>query len=202
MSLQASSLTIFHLGDDPNQVYSFQPIGSHSSVTLNVGPYSGSLEQNGTTVDGYFFCISYTKTANWDTSYTGSVVDPSTPKELEAAFLDSQLLSLGGASASLGNYLGPISMAIWQIMNPGSVPLDPAAQPFVSLAQNAYTSGQLNADMFSNTSIFVPNNPNIQSFMLLTGGGLHSSPAVPEPGPLVMMGCGMLLIGIVRRRRA
>jgi hypothetical protein len=49
-------------------------------------------------------------------------------------------------------------MAIWRIMDPapGDVARDPAAQPYVSLAQNAYGSGQLAPTAFDNTKIFVP----------------------------------------------
>jgi len=194
-SVRASNLT-FGIGSDPHQNYTFTPVGSSQSVTLDVGPYSAYIEENGVKTWGEYFCISYTKTANWNTVYSGQVIDPSTQQQVEAAYLDSQLATMGGVNATLAAK-GAISMAIWQIMGPGgAIPIDPAAQTYVQQAQNLFSQGAITAAMFTSTDIFVPNQCNVQSFMLMTTGA-----PTPEPGPIVLVLTGAVLLGIVRHKR-
>jgi len=195
-ALRANNVTFFLDGSDA-QDYTFTSSGK--TYTEPVGPYSGYLIDNGVKTTGEFFCISFTKTASWNTQYTGRIVDPSTPQQVEAAYLDSQLVVYGGVNASLNQYKGPISMAIWQIMDPtvGDVPVDPAAQSWITDAQNKYAQGLITASMFSSTQIFIPDKCNIQSFMMMSK---PDCPA-PEPTPLVLMASGALLFGIARRKR-
>ena len=197
----------FDLLSDPGQNYTFNRTDSQGqSVTDPVGPYPGYL---GADVPGDlygFFCIDYLLTATWGGSYSGTVYNigdaipgKSLEQQLEGGYLSSQLYQLGGGSANTALYQGPISFAIWQIMDPatGHVPVDPAAQSWVLQAQNMYADGQLSAANYSNTLIFVPDNSSIQDFMTL-------SPATtPEPQTTTLSAAGALLIlvGSLRRRK-
>jgi hypothetical protein len=198
--------TTFGLLGDPGQNYTFfrsdSPVGA--PVTDPVGPYPGWLGSD-TPGNLYgFFCIDYLKGANWGASYPGvvyslgDVIPGKTEEQLvEAGYLSDELYHLGGSLASTTLYQGPISFAIWQIMDPtpGDVPVDPAAQPFIQEAQQAYASHLVTAATFANTRIFVPNDPGIQDFMTLTA-------AIPEPGTLALFAIGLALITVrVRRSR-
>jgi hypothetical protein len=110
---------------------------------------------------------------------------------LEAAYLANKLYGLGGSSANTQLYQGPISFAVWQIMDPtpGHVPIDPAAQQYVLEAKQQYALGNLKAQNFVNIQIFVPNNTSIQDFMTVTAG-------TPEPGSMLLFGGGILLIAM------
>ena len=203
--LVASSTTFGLLGD-PSQNYMFaradSPVGA--MVSDPVGPYPGWLGSDSLGNLYGFFCIDYLKTANWNTSYAGQVytVQDSIPGKteqqlVEAAYLSDKLFWLGGASASTNLYQGPISFAIWEIMDPtaGHVPEDPAARWYVLDAQQAYASHMATAANFPNMRIFVPDNPSIQEFMTL-------SPGVPEASTLSLMVGGLLLVwGKVRMSR-
>lgn len=190
----------FTLLGDPNQTFSFaradSPVGQ--VITEPVGPYPGYLGP--ASPDNYygFFCIDYLKTANWNTTYQGSsygvgdVIPNKTLEQLlEAAYLANKLYGLGGSNANTNLYQGPISFAVWQIMDPipGHVPIDPAAQQYVQEAQHAFAMGQLHVQDFANIKIFVPNNTSSQDFMTVTAG-------TPEPGTILLFGGGLLLIAL------
>lgn len=198
--------TTFGLLGDPGQNYMFgradSPVGG--MVSDPVGPYPGWLGSNSLGNLYGFFCIDYVKTANWNASYSGQVytVQDSIPGKteqqlVEAAYLSDKLFWLGGSSASTSLYQGPISFAIWEIIDPtaGHVPVDPAAQVYILDAQQAYASNMATAANFPNTRIFVPDNSSIQEFMTL-------SPGVPEAGTLSLVVGGLLLVwGKVRMSR-
>lgn len=198
--------TIFGLAGDPNHNYTFTrtdtPVSGSEypnwQVQVPSGPYPGWLVANIPADQGAFFCIDFLKTATFGASYPGTLVLPSTPQEIEAAYLASIEYGYGAANANINLYAGPLSMAIWQIMDPtpGDVPRDPAAQSWVTQAQNLYAAGQLQASMFANTTIFVPNDPSIQRFML-------AAAETPEPETMVLLGTGVLLIvaGFRRAKR-
>jgi hypothetical protein len=205
-SLHATS-TVFGLLNDPNQNFSFQRTDSPAGATITdpVGPYPGFLGAN-IPGDLYgFFCIDYLKTATWGTSYPGTLYNiggavpgKTLQQQLEAGFLSDQLYRLGGSNASTSLYQGPISFAIWQIMDPtpGDVPRDPAAQAWVEQAVNMYNAGLLSAADFSNTLIFVPNDPALQDFMTL------SASPTPEPQTVTLCaGALLIILGKLRRRR-
>lgn len=212
-ALAGANTILFGLGADPGQNYTFSPVGALPGVTDTepVGPYSGWLGQNISADDNFFFCITFLKTANWGSSYLGTLIAPSTPQQLEAAYLGAELLSLGGPKASLDEK-GAISMAIWQLTDPtpGDVPRDPAAQPYVAAAMNAYNQGTLTASDFPNTVIFVPNDPSIQDFMVEGASNpsfsilQQEAGSVPEAGTLSLLLAGGALIGasrLLKRRR-
>jgi hypothetical protein len=187
------------LGNNPNQVYDGQ----------NVGPYSVTLD--GTNY--YAFCITESLTATWNTSYGGTVETAANTTlsraQEEAAFLASYALydGLPGVNNTTNTNLdGAISFAIWEIMTPSSIPTMPAsaitaAAPFVSLANSAYTSGVINAAFLSQIKIFVPTNPAIQSFVMAVSDTPMDKAATPEPGTMVMLGAGLLLVGFSRYKR-
>src|SRR5258707_737558 len=125
-TLRAGTI-LFTLLGDPNQNYTFTRTDSPSGaqVTDPVGPYWGYLGSQ-TPQDLYgFMCIDYLKTANWNTTYSGFVYNvadlvpgKTVAQIVEAAYLTTKLMSLGGSQASTNTYQGPISFAIWQIMDP------------------------------------------------------------------------------------
>jgi hypothetical protein len=207
-ALLASSTTFGLLGD-PSQNYMFARADSRVGAMVSdpVGPYPGWLGSNALGNLYGFFCIDYGKTANWNASYQGQVytvqdaIPGRTEQQLvEAAYLSDKLFWVGGSSASTNLYQGPISFAIWEIMDPtaGHVPVDPAAQVYLLDAQQAYASRMATAVDFPNTRIFVPDNPSIQEFMTL-------SPGVPEASTVSLVVGGLLLVvGRARmsRRRA
>jgi hypothetical protein len=196
---------LFGLLGDPNQNYTFTrtdtPVsGSEYSgwqVTVPSGPYPGWLGADTQADENYFFCVSFTLTATFGGQYSGTLTTPSTQQQVEAAYLDSLLYTEGGFNTPLGDK-GPISMAIWQIMDPtpGDVPRDPAAQPLVNLAVDEYNAGNITPAMFSRTEIFVPANPSIQTFMM------EAPAAAAEPGTVVLFACGLtlLLLGVKKRK--
>lgn len=211
-ALASAGTITFGLDGDPGQNYTFVPIGAPNGVTDTepAGPYPGWLGQNIPADAGYFFCISFLKTATFGASYDGTITTPSTLEELEAAFLGADLVSLGGQNAPLAEK-GAISMAIWQITDPtpGDVPRDPAAQPYVTAAQNAYATGNLSAADFPNTTIFVPDNTGIQTFMLAAAESLpgksisgNELSATPEPTGIVLIVTGLCLICLSRIKMA
>src|SRR3954463_11580746 len=173
-ALQAGAI-LFTLLGDPNHNFSFARTDSPSGATVTepAGPYSGYLGPQ-TPEDLYgFMCIDYLKTANWNTTYSGFVYGvadlvpgKTVAQVVEAAYLTTELMMLGGSNAGANTYQGPISFAIWQIMDPtaGDVPRADAAQPYVQEAQSAFLSGSISVENFPNVRIFVPDDASVQSF--------------------------------------
>jgi hypothetical protein len=201
---------LFTLLGDPGQNYSFfrsdSPIGA--TVREPVGPYSAYLGAHTPQNLYAVLCIDYLKAADWNTTYSGFVYDiadaipgKTQAQVVQAAYLAGKLMSLGGSSASTSLYQGPISFAVWQIMDPlpGHVPVDAEAQAYVPEAQNALQSGSISAADFPHARIFVPNNSSIQTF--LTASAQDYNAAVPEPATLAFVGIGVALIGIARLRK-
>jgi len=163
---------------------------------INVGPYLA-------TIDGTTNLLVYCLDAHIDTypgkQYSGLLTHPATEVEEEAAFLAAYSLTIGAPSGDpnvIKSVEGPISMAIWQLMGTlGSTPQDPKAQPYVALAQSAFIQGLITAPFLSSINIWSP-GPGVTAQRFITA-------ATPEPGTLVFMGTGVLLIalGRIRRRR-
>jgi hypothetical protein len=133
-------------------------------------------------------------------------LDPTTvtPEEEEAAFLASYSLYLGATSptSNVSTVNGPISMAIWQLMGTlGSTAPDPAALPYIQMAQSAYNDGLI-APYLSSFSIWTP-SAGVSSQKFITAIRLDTMvlSATPEPGTVVFLGTGVLLMGLSRIRR-
>lgn len=203
--LSASTIIMGLLGD-PGHSHSFARTGTPVGqiITEPVGQYPGCIGFNTEGNRYSLFCIDSLKTANWNTAYTGTLQHvgddiPGKTREqvVEAAYLSDWLYQLGGMDANTDLYQGPISYAIWQIMDPapGHVQRNPAAQPYIQEAQYMWSTGRISASLYPKTMIFVPHDPAIQDFMTL------SAVNAPEPGPVVLVVGGLALIGVGRIRR-
>ena len=225
-TLRASNYT-FVLGA-VNSSESYLPSGEPGNATaVPVGPYAGVLTNtvNGTTDPNYlFFCITGGNTSNTgNPGYTGSESAPTSTSTEEAAYLASlalstavldkiNIVSSNGTSVSLTqtgsmlvsdfvkSVLGPIQMAIWQVM--GSLPSeapwhdgsnDTNAQTDVGLAV-AYVTAHPLASSYSNYIIFTPDNTSSQTFIQVPG-------SVPEPGTMILFGTGVLPLGLGSTRK-
>jgi hypothetical protein len=163
-----------------------------------VGPYAATL---GTDPNSLVFCLDLHIDTYVGVGYLGDVSSPHTQLEKEAAFLASYALYLGAPSGGLVDTVeGPISMAIWQLMETmGSTPPDPAAQPFIQLAQSAYSNDLITPDFLSGVSIWSPNPAgSSQRFVTAIRDDSMIRSAVPEPGTLVLLGIGVLLLVVSR----
>jgi hypothetical protein len=225
-TLSADS-AVFVLGNSNSSTQDYSPGGGG---TVPAGPYAGTLTNSSITL---FFCLDGNLSANWDTPYNGTDAPPSGQAQEEAAFLASLMLyeaaqdgitvASNGTNESLtttgsmsiatfvNTVEGPISMAIWQIM--GSLPTqdgitgnDPAAAPFVALAQAAWTnllqypSNPLMVAFNSKVMVFAPAS-STQSFVAAYSDSALISAATPEPGTMLLFGTGALLIALGCARR-
>ena len=174
---------------------------------INVGPYLASLNGG---PDLSVFCLDLHTDTYVNTTYAGSLSIPSTQAEEEAAFLASYALYLGAPSSNptlIDNVEGPISFAIWQLMGTLSptVP-DPAAAPYIQLAQYAYSHDLIRNEFLNKVSIWIPDQAgNSQRFVTAVRYDAMFENATPEPGTAVFLGSGALLLVLtgalaIRRR--
>jgi hypothetical protein len=178
-----------------------------------VGPYAATLD---TDPNSLVFCLDLHLDSYVGTRYDGSLFAPQTQGEKEAAFLASYSLYLGAPSGGLVNSVeGPISMAIWQLMGTmGATPNDPAAQPYIQLAQFADSNNAITPSFLGDVSIWTP-TPAGSSQRFVTAirkdslifdalrEDLAALDNAPEPGTIVLLSIGVLLMafGGIRRRR-
>jgi hypothetical protein len=175
-----------------------------------VGPYAATL---GTDPNLLVFCLDLHLDTSVGTTYEGNLSSPHTQVEEEAAFLASYSLYLGAPRGDLVNNVeGPISMAIWQLMGTmGATPLDPAAQQYIHIAQSAYASGLITPAFLSSVNIWTPSPVgSVQRFVTAVRDDSMSLTIVPndsitsptpEPGSMVFLASGVLLIALSRVRR-
>ena len=168
-----------------------------------VGPYLGSLDGG---PDLPVFCLDLHLDTYVNTTYAGSLYTPSTPAEEEAAFLASYSLFLGAPSSDPGmvkNVEGPISLAIWQLMGTmGNTPHDPAAQPYIQLAESAYANHRIPESFLDRVSVWTPNQAgSSQRFITAVRDDSMIEGAVPEPGTSIFFGIGVLLLALRHHRK-
>lgn len=195
-TLQASTIT---LSGNPHPNYGYQGI--------LVGPYVATLEDD---PNNLVFCLDLHINSYVNTAYAGTLSRPGSQEEKEAAYLAAYSLYLGAPSASLVQTVqGPISMAIWQIMGTldldgNHTPPDPAAAPYIRLAESAYSSGRISDEFLSDVKIWSPaSGVNSQRFITAVRDDDLFESTVPEPGTWIFLGSGILLMGLSRigRRR-
>jgi hypothetical protein len=176
---------------------------SWSYEGIAVGPYLGSLDGG---PDLPVFCLDLHLDTYVNTTYAGSLYKPSTQAEEEVAFLAAYSLYLGAPSsdaAMVNNVEGPISLAIWQLMGTmGSTPPDPAAQPYVQLAQSAYSQGRIPEAFLDKVSIWTPDQADSsQRFLIAARDDSMVEGAVPEAGTAILFGIGALLLLLRYQRK-
>lgn len=179
---------------------------THTEYT---GPYPVIVSGGsyGAGVQVYVMCYDINLDAYVGASYNGEFVLPDEADEIEAAYLQNQLVEDGGFSADVQTVSGPISMAIWQLMdgssqNPAPFAQDPAAAALVAEAQNAYLSGAWTQADAERYPLWAPTPlGSTQRFGFLEGQAPLNSDIVPEPASPVLMAAGFAVVLALRRKR-
>jgi hypothetical protein len=188
--------------------YSYTDTLGQPEDNIPVDPYITYV--NGSGYDNalaYTFCYDFNSPTYVGVEYSGTLETLTDTATLEATYLVNEMMDDGGVSAPLSSR-GPISEAIWEIMNPSSdtslaqYPTDPAALPYEAEAVMAVASGSWTTTDSAFYAVWVPQDPTIQRFAVVFPTEIADS--IPEPGSFVLMGLGLLglagAIGIQRRR--
>jgi NADH:ubiquinone oxidoreductase subunit H len=147
-------------------------------------------------------CYDINMQAHVGYTYAGIMVLPTTAAEIEAAYLQNELAGEGGYNA-LVSVSGPISMAVWQLMDPSSqfpapFDLDPAAADLVADAETAYSSGAWTQAMAAYYAFWEPITITETQRFGFVYGGPRPDPGdittLPEPGSLVLFLLGGVLL--------
>jgi hypothetical protein len=198
------------MADSMNDYHSYTYYDLGIAYTLPTGPYPATLSGGsyGSGVGVFVMCYDINIDAYVGATYAGIMVLPTTVPEIEAAYLQKELADKGGFGADVDSISGPISMAVWQLMDPSSqVPtpfaLDPAAAFYVSQAEDAYTSGKWTQADAANYAFWEPTPiGTTQRFGFVFGQApLSSDITGPEPGSLVLMAAGFAVVLALRRKR-
>jgi len=188
--------------------YSYTPSGGPTQSNP-ISPYQISLTDTGGLFDNTLalgICYDINNGTPVQTTVSGSFVAETGLPYMEASFLVNQinLESHLGAGPSV---LGPLSMAVWQVMwnsssNSENKPFyaDPAAQGYVNWAAFEVGTGGWTVADASRYLTFIPSNSTYQRFGII----LEGTPPVdvlPEPGGLTLLGTGLVVVGALLRRR-
>lgn len=184
------SYTYYDIIGDPNTL----PTGPYPS-TLSDGSYLSGVEV-------FVMCYDINMDAYVGATYAGIMELPTTPAEIEVAYLQKELAADGGFNADVQTISGPISMAVWQLMDPSSqfpapFPLDPAAAFYVSQAEGAYLNGNWTQADAASYAFWAPVPiTTTQRFGFVFGQAPQPSDitTLPEPGSLVLFLLGGVLI--------
>lgn len=183
---------------------------SNNTHTLPTGPYpstlSGGLYVAGDTY--YVWCYDFNVDTYVGVQYSGYLAAPTTPEEVESAYLEDQVIQLFGYPSPPASQdtiyaadTGPYAMAIWQLMNPSSynpAPFaeDPAAQALITQAQTAFQNGTWTLADADNYTIWIPDDlSSSQRFGLIAING-----DVPEPASYLLIGAGLAVLVAIRRK--
>ncbi len=174
-----------------------------TSYTEPVSPYTSTSTIYGHIIASQFACEDINNPTDVGTFYSGTFGVAETTADDEVSWLADQLA--GTTPNNPSTYTGAISMAIWQIeflssndWDGGPMPIDPAAQIWVTDAENAVADGYQPDSVF-----FTPSDSSAQRFVEIS---LTAKPGTlqllaPEPGSLVLMGTGLLGLALMLRRR-
>lgn len=192
VSAMASDVTV-NLNPDLNQYATYTYTGSDGNQHQEyVAPYAATVTIDGVQQQGFLACFDINKPTYVGQDYAGTLVTPTTTADFEASWLLDQLV--GTTWQTDPSYLGPISLAIWQVeFDPatGEMATDPAAQPWVDAAAAAVAGGYVPDKL-----MFLPDDTSSQRFGVIT-----LNAPVPEPGTLAMFGSGIVgLAGVLRRK--
>ena len=146
---------------------------SYGSYTEPVSPYEATLSGGGySNLQVLAICYDFNSPTNVGAAYTGTFELPTDTATLEATYL----VNLLNTEAPSYPDRGPLSTAIWEIMNPSSTtkltpfPYDPAAAPFEAEAYQAVTSGAWTVADSDLYPTWFPDNSSIQRFAVLFPG--------------------------------
>ena len=209
--LHASTTITLTLGGSISDYHSYTYTDADGTQhTEYSGPYpatvSGGSYGSGAAV--FVMCYDINITAYLGSNYNGIFELPSAPDEIEAAYLQKQLASLGGYDAPV-SVSGPYSMAVWQLLdgssqNPAPFALDPAAAALVQAAQQAYANGTWTQAMAANYPFWAPTPiGTTQRFGFVLGEAPQSGDitTIPEPASLLPMAAGFGVLLALRRKR-
>jgi hypothetical protein len=189
------------------------PTNTTTAHDIAVSPYPATSTIEGVTIPSQFGCLDINNPTDVGVPYSGTFRVAETTADDEVSWLADQMAGTTPSNPLMEEIdgkevdeSGPIAMAAWQIeftsstnFEGGTMPIDPAAQAWITDATNAVNAGYQPDSVF-----FTPDNPASQRFVEISltskPGTLDLLPA-PEPGTLGLMGTGLLgLAGILRRK--
>lgn len=201
---RASEVTVVLDSNFPGAYHTYSYTVNGTTYTEYTSPYIATLSGGvyGTATQAYLACFDINIETYVGTAYTGTLTLPNNDTvQMEVSYLMAQLTNLGGYYAPVSTS-GPIAMAIWQLEDPSSknpapfVP-DPAAQPWITAAQKAVSSGAWTEADANQYPYWTPDsNESAQRF------GIEEliEPA-PEPASLALVGSSLIGLSLLLRKR-